>query len=185
MISRMRAGRAVTTTMRDDEVDRLLDRVRDQHHRLALGREHLAAAGPASRVRVCASSAPNGSSISRNCGLHRVGARERQALAHAARQRLRLGVGEVGQAHQAHVALADRVALARRRRGSPRASGRTRCSASTVSQGNTPYSWKITPRSGPGPATGLPSSSTLPARRRARSRRPCSSSSSCRSPRGR
>ena len=34
---------------------------------------------------------------------------------------------------------------------------------STVSQGKTPYSWKITPRSGPGPATGWPSSSTWPA----------------------
>ena len=33
----------------------------------------------------------------------------------------------------------------------------------TVSHGNTPYSWNITPRSGPGPATGLPSSSTRPA----------------------
>ena len=33
----------------------------------------------------------------------------------------------------------------------------------TVSQGNTPYSWKITPRSGPGPAIGCPSSSTCPA----------------------
>src|SRR5687768_9388320 len=32
----------------------------------------------------------------------------------------------------------------------------------TVSHGNTPYSWNITPRSGPGPATGLPSSSTRP-----------------------
>src|SRR5687768_12356568 len=32
----------------------------------------------------------------------------------------------------------------------------------TVSHGNTPYSWKITPRSGPGSATGRPSSSTRP-----------------------
>src|SRR3569623_2517208 len=32
----------------------------------------------------------------------------------------------------------------------------------TVSHGNTPYSWKITPRSGPGLVTGLPSSSTRP-----------------------
>ena len=32
----------------------------------------------------------------------------------------------------------------------------------TVSQGKTPYSWKMTPRSGPGPCTGCPSNSTLP-----------------------
>ena len=32
----------------------------------------------------------------------------------------------------------------------------------TVSQGNTPYSWKMTPRSGPGRSTGLPSNSTWP-----------------------
>ena len=32
----------------------------------------------------------------------------------------------------------------------------------TVSHGKTPYSWKITPRSGPGAATGRPSSSTRP-----------------------
>ena len=32
----------------------------------------------------------------------------------------------------------------------------------TVSHGKTPYSWKMTPRSGPGPSIGLPSSRTLP-----------------------
>src|SRR5690349_20949257 len=32
----------------------------------------------------------------------------------------------------------------------------------TVSHGNTPYSWKMTPRSGPGPAIARPSSSTRP-----------------------
>ena len=32
----------------------------------------------------------------------------------------------------------------------------------TDSQGKTPYSWKMTPRSGPGPEMGLPSSVTLP-----------------------
>src|SRR5690349_20806582 len=32
----------------------------------------------------------------------------------------------------------------------------------TVSHGNTPYSWKMTPRSGPGPLTGRPSRSTRP-----------------------
>ena len=50
------------------EVDRLFDRVGDQQHRLAFGLRAPAAAGPASRVRVCASRAPNGSSISRNSG---------------------------------------------------------------------------------------------------------------------
>ena len=33
----------------------------------------------------------------------------------------------------------------------------------TDSHGKTPYSWKITPRSGPGPLMGLPSSVTAPA----------------------
>lgn len=32
----------------------------------------------------------------------------------------------------------------------------------TVSQGNSAYCWKITPRSGPGPVTGFPSTSTSP-----------------------
>ena len=160
--SRMRVGRALMTTIRDGEVDRLLDRMRDQHHRLAFGLRAPAAAGPASRVRVCASSAPNGSSISRNCGLHRVGARERQPLAHAARQHLRPRVGEVGEAHQRHVAVADRVALGGRRAVRRELQAERDVLPRTVSHGKTPYSWKITPRSGPGPATGLPSSSTRP-----------------------
>src|SRR5215510_15604477 len=33
----------------------------------------------------------------------------------------------------------------------------------TDGQGKTPYSWKITPRSGPGPLIGLPSNVTAPA----------------------
>src|SRR5688572_25625606 len=33
----------------------------------------------------------------------------------------------------------------------------------TVSQGNRTYSWKTTPRSAPGPTTGLPSTRTVPA----------------------
>jgi hypothetical protein len=51
--------------------------------------------------------------MSRNSGWHRVGAGEREALAHAAREVLREVVGEVGEAHQRQVAVDDRVAARR------------------------------------------------------------------------
>ena len=74
-------------------------------------------------------------------------------------------VGEVGRGPSAP------GSARRSRRGAPawRALARRRRPNSmlprTVSHGKTPYSWKITPRSGPGPSTGASSSRTCAARR--------------------
>ena len=112
--------------------------------------------------RVCASSAPNGSSISRNSGLDRIGAGKGEALAHAARtaasarhRRSPPAPSAACSARTCRAISASGFRFARSR--SPKA-----MLCLTVSHGKTPYSWKITPRSGPGPATGLPSSSTFP-----------------------
>jgi hypothetical protein len=45
---------------------------------------------------------------------HRIGAGERQPLTHPSRQHLRPRVCEIGQAHQRHVAVANRISLAGR-----------------------------------------------------------------------
>ena len=74
-------------------------------------------------------------------------------------------VGEVGQAHQRHVASTISARSAAGVRVGARACSPNSMLPRTVSHGKTPYSWKITPRSGPGPATGWPSSRTRPARR--------------------
>ena len=93
MISRMRAGRAVTTTI-FEQVDRLLDRMRDQHHRLALGRQHLQQQVLHRRTGLRIERAER-LVHQQELRVHRIGARDRQPLAHAARQRLRLGSGEI------------------------------------------------------------------------------------------
>ena len=81
------------------EIDRLLDRVRDQHHRLAFGGQHLQQQVLHGGARLRVERAER-LVHQQELRLDRVGARERQPLAHAARQMLRPGVGEIGQAHQ-------------------------------------------------------------------------------------
>jgi hypothetical protein len=51
--------------------------------------------------RVCASSAENGSSISRIAGIEDQHLRERHALAHAARELVRIAILEAGEARRA------------------------------------------------------------------------------------
>ena len=111
------------------QIDRLLDRVRDQHHRLALRPQARRAAGPASRSasarrarRTARPSAGTPASPHRRARSPAAGACRRTSV-------LRIRVGEVGQAHQPHVARADRVALAASAAVRARASARTRCSA--------------------------------------------------------
>ena len=110
MISRMRVG---PRSHHDDavgEVDRLLDRVRDEHHRLVLGGEHLQQQVLHRRAGLRIERAER-LVHQQELRLDRVGARQGEALAHAARQHARPGVGEVGEAHEPHVAVADLLAL--------------------------------------------------------------------------
>jgi hypothetical protein len=92
------------------QVDRLFHRVRDQHHRLALGLQHLQQQVLHGGARLRVQRAER-LVHQQEFGLHRIGARQRQPLPHAAGQVLGIVVGEIGQPHQPHVALHDGVAL--------------------------------------------------------------------------
>ena len=92
------------------EIDGFVDRVGDQQHRLALGFEHVQQQVLHRRARLCVERAER-LVHQQELGLHGVGAGEREALPHAAREVLRMVVGEIAQAHQRHVAAADLGAL--------------------------------------------------------------------------
>ena len=82
------------------------------------------------------------------------------ALAHAAGQFIRGGVGEVLQADQAQQLLGAAEALRPARR--PRTSSPSATFSTTVFQGSKVSFWKTTPRSAPGPLTSTPLSAIEP-----------------------
>ena len=102
--------------------------------------------------RVSASSAANGSSISRMSGSIAMRAGDRDALLHAARQRVRIGVGELGEVDLVDVVHGLRLGgLAAHLAATAASANITFCF--TVFQGRSwSNSWNTNMRSGPGPA---------------------------------
>ena len=118
--------------------------------------------------RVCASSAPNGSSIRMIAG----------SLASARAMATRCFIPPeswagyfsacASQSDQLEIAIA--TVWRRSAAGRPRSVGPNSTLPVTVSQGKSAYSWKTTPRSGAGPFTGRPSTTHGARRRRQEAR---------------
>src|SRR5947208_3017823 len=109
--------------------------------------------------RVCASRAPNGSSMSTMDGL--------LASARAIATRCFIPpescTGNFVECSRSPTMSRYRAAISRHRAAStPARRGPNSTFWATVSQGKSTYSWKTTPRSGPGPVIGVASTSTRP-----------------------
>jgi hypothetical protein len=92
------------------EVDRFLDRMRDQHHGLAFGGQHVKeqVLHIPSRLGV---ERPEWLVHQQKLRFDGVGARDRESLPHPARQMLGIGVREIRQAHQRQIVLANLASL--------------------------------------------------------------------------
>ena len=94
-------------------------------------------------------------------GLEHIGARDGDALLHAAGELVRKGALVALQVHER-----DAIATTRSCRsasGRPCCGGRGRCCRARVFHGNSANCWKTTARSGPGAVTGRPPTLTTPA----------------------
>ena len=123
-------------------------------------RRQIACNSSCSSSRVCESSAPNGSSISRTAGSS---ANSRASATRCFMPPLKLRRIEIGVARQMHqIEILARLGEALRLGDAfhlQRPARRSRCA---VSQGNSERSWNIMPRSGPGRPIGRPSSGIAP-----------------------
>ena len=121
--------------------------------------------------RVCTSRAPNGSSIRMICGFTASGAGDGHALAHAARELLRVLLLRALEPHLLDPGARHALALVRGHAAQLQAE-RARCRARSAT-GTSCSSGRPCPRSGPGPLMGSPRRSASPRGRADRGRPRC------------